>query len=159
MVTQTANDVEGELRQLASRAVGEAGVELVDLVFRRSGSNSVLRLDIDRAGEAGVGIGDCQRVSRAMSFALDQMDLIPSSYQLEVSSPGIDRPIRSDDDIRRNTGRRVRVLAESSEKERRSYRGRLLGAESDCLVLDTGAGEPLRVPLGQVVKAQQDLPF
>jgi ribosome maturation factor RimP len=159
VVTQTANDVESELRQLASRAVGEADVELVDLVFRRSGNSSFVRLDIDRAGEVGVGIEDCQRVSRAMSFALDQMDLIPSSYQLEVSSPGIDRPIRSDDDIRRNTGRRVRVLTEVSDNERQSYRGRLLGAEDGCLVLDTGAGEPLRVPLAQVVKAQQDLPF
>ena len=159
MAIETANGADCELRQLASRVVGEAGVELVDLVYRRSGNSSVLRLDIDRAGKAGVGIEDCQNVSRAMSAALDEKDVIPSSYQLEVSSPGIDRPIRSADDIRRNTGRRVHVLAEDSGNQRRSYRGRLLGAEKGCLLLETDAEKPLRVPLERVVKAQQDLPF
>ena len=159
MVTRPANGVESELRQLASRVVGEVGYELVDLAFRRSGRSSVLWLDIDRAGEAGVGIEDCQRVSRAMSDALDEQDLIPSSYHLEVSSPGVDRPIRTADDIRRNTGRRVRVLAEDPDQGRRSYRGRLIGAEKGFLLLETDGEEPLRVPLDRVVKAQQDLPF
>ncbi len=148
-----------EVERIASRVVRECGLELVDFKIHRSGGVRLVRLDIDRAGAIGVGLDDCQRVSRTLGAALDEADLIPSRYHLEVSSPGADRPIRTADDIRRNTGRRVRVLADDPSSGRCCYRGRLLGAAEGGLLLETEDGHPLTVPLERVVKAQQDLAF
>jgi ribosome maturation factor RimP len=148
-----------ELERLAARVALEAGVELVELCVRGSGPARVLRVDIDRAGERGVDLADCQRVSRALGAALDESELIPTSYQLEVSSPGIDRPIRSADDIRRNTGRLVCVIVEGERGARRSERGRLVGADDEFLILEDAGGKPLRIARREIVKAKQDLPF
>jgi ribosome maturation factor RimP len=150
--------VDRELTELAARIVGQAGLELVDLALRRSGPAQRLRLVIDRAGERGVDLDDCQRVSRAVGAAIDERDLIPSRYTLEVSSPGIDRPIRTPDDIRRNTGRRVAVIADEPGTGRRTVRGRLVGASGGFLLVavdDAGAQE--RIPLERIVKARQEL--
>lgn len=149
--------VADEVERIASRVVRECGLELVDFKIHRSGGIRLVRLDIDRAGAVGVGLDDCQRVSRTLSAVLDEADLIQSRYHLEVSSPGADRPIRTADDIRRNTGRRVLVLADDPRRGRCCYRGRLLGAASGGLLLETEDGQPLTVPLERVVKAQQDL--
>jgi ribosome maturation factor RimP len=147
-----------DLEGLARRIVGACGLELVDLAFHRSRSGGVLRLDIDRAGMSGVGLDECQRVSRALGDALDAADLLPGPYHLEVSSPGLDRPIRTADDIRRNTGRRVCVVVEDPERRRTCHRGRLLGAEHGAMLLETDA-EVVRLPLERILKATQDLPF
>lgn len=151
---------ESELERLAARVAHEAGVELVELSLRGAGAGRVLRVDIDRAGPHGVNHDDCQRVSRALGAALDDSDLVASSYHLEVSSPGIDRAIRSDDDIRRNTGRLVRVTTDDPHGEgRRCHRGRLLGAQGEFLLLEVEGEQTLRIARCRVVKAQQDLPF
>lgn len=147
---------EGELQRLAERVAHETGVELVEVSLRGAGSARVLRVDIDRAGPRGVDLDDCQRFSRSLGTALDESELIASTYHLEVSSPGIDRPIRSDDDIRRNTGRPVRVLTDDPGQGRRCHRGRLLGAHDGFLLLEVEGAEPLRVARERVVKAQQD---
>jgi ribosome maturation factor RimP len=150
--------VDAELAELAARIVGEADCELVDLALRASGGHRMLRVIIDRAGDRGVDLDDCQRVSRALGTALDERDLIPSRYTLEVSSPGIDRPIRTADDIRRNTGRRVAIVAEEPQTGRRTVRGRLVGSSAGCLlVFDDDAGTEKRIPLERIVDARQDV--
>jgi ribosome maturation factor RimP len=159
MEQRSAAAAESGLEQLAARVAREAGVELVELSLRGAGAGRVLRVDIDRAGPAGVNHEDCQRVSRALGSALDESDLIPQSYHLEVSSPGIDRAIRSDDDIRRNSGRLVRVITNDPHAGRRCHRGRLLGAQDDYLLLEVEGAATLRIARREIVKAQQDLPF
>ncbi len=101
-------------------------------------------------------MSDCQQVSRALEAALDEADLLPSSYVLEVSSPGIDRPIRSEDDIRRNTGRQVVVTAADPEKGQRVYRGLLLGSDNGDLLLEMAENERVRIPIGGIVGARQE---
>jgi ribosome maturation factor RimP len=88
---------------------------------------------------------------------LDEADNIASKYVLEVSSPGIDRPIRTPDDIRRNTGRYVFVAATDEQNTKRSYRGRLLGQDEGCLVLSDKEKGEIRIPLSGVVEARQEL--
>ncbi len=149
--------LEAELTQLAVPILAETGLELVELALKGSGNKRVLRLSIDRAGSEGVGLEDCQRISRELSSVLDEAELISWSYVLEVSSPGIDRPIRTADDIRRNTGRRVVVTAKDATGQQRCYRGTLLGSQTEQLRLAVEAEEEIRIPLENVVNARQDV--
>jgi ribosome maturation factor RimP len=119
----------------------------------------VVRLDIDRPGADGVHLEDCQRISRTLGRRLDDHEPISGQYVLEVSSPGADRPIRSDDDFRRNTGRRVMVETADAEGRRRSYRGTLLGYSDGELRLSGEEPDGLRIRLESVVSARQEIGF
>src|SRR5258707_8433306 len=103
-------DVVEQVRALAARVAGTFGLEIWDVQFRREASGMVLRIQIDRPGpaasaEESVSVEDCAHVSRDLSALLDVDDVVPTAYTLEVSSPGLDRPLRSADDYRRFTGR------------------------------------------------------
>ena len=87
------------VRAIASRVAGSYGLEIFDVQFRREGGGMVLRVQIDRPGpaataEESVSVEDCARVSRDLSAVLDVEDVVPTAYTLEVSSPGLDRPLR-----------------------------------------------------------------
>jgi ribosome maturation factor RimP len=145
------------LMRVAARVAEAAGVQLVDLTLHGSGKRRRLRVDIDRCGAEGVNMDDCRDVSRVLGDAIDADDLIRDSYVLEVSSPGADRPIRSADDIHRNTGRRIMVTTDEPVDGRRSFKGLLLGGENNCLRLaEEGNGEVI-IPLGKVQIARQDI--
>jgi len=149
----------GELERLAAKVVSDAGLELVELSLRGSSKKRVLRLDIDRAGPGGVGLEDCQHVSKHVGAALEETDLIQSTYVLEVSSPGIDRPIRTDDDIRRNAGRRVRIETTEPIEGRRMFAGVLVGGEADWLELRIDDEEVLKIPRDRIQMARQEASF
>jgi ribosome maturation factor RimP len=153
------NEIGQRVDELSQPVLTEMGLELVEIVFRRNGRRWLLRLDIDRPGPEGVGVEDCQRVSQALAAALDEADLVSDSYVLEVSSPGIDRPIRTDDDIRRNTGRRVVVETEEPPSGRREFRGVLLGQNEGELRLAEEGGNEIRIPRERIVRAYQEMPF
>jgi ribosome maturation factor RimP len=145
-----------EVRDLASEIASGMGLEVVDLVFQRSAARWLLRVEIDRAGARGVGIDDCRQLSLALGAALDREDCIEHIYVIEVSSPGIDRPIRSVDDIRRNTGRRIVVDTAVPLNGRRSFRGILAGLDGeDCRVIED-QGSEVRIPLKEIARAKQD---
>jgi len=147
------------LRELARAVVADAGLELVELTLRGPSSNRAVRVDIDRAGPRGVDLGDCQRVSAALGQALEAADAIDGRYVLEVSSPGIDRPIRSEADFRRSTGRRVVVTTREPIGGRQRLVGVLLGwSEGWVRVCDDEAGE-VSVHVDTVESAHQDAGF
>jgi len=145
------------LDDLAAGIARAEGLELVELSVRGSG-NRLVRVDIDRCGPRGVDLADCQRISHALGSALDESDLIPARYTLEVSSPGIDRPIRTADDIRRNTGRAIRVSTiEPNDEGRREFKGILLGGEQGFLRLQETSGREVSIAIEQVQMARQDV--
>jgi ribosome maturation factor RimP len=148
-----------ELERITRQACADEGLELVELALRGSSRHRTLRVDVDRAGPRGVGLGDCERVSRRIETLMDEADPIAGSYRLEVSSPGIDRPIRSSDDVRRNIGRRVAVTLVEPDEGRRVIRGVLMGGDDDELLVDEGTDEPSRVPRRRIEKVLQELPF
>ncbi len=147
----------GELSRLISRISADLGVELVDVAMRGAGGRRVLRVDIDRPGPSGVGIEDCQKLSHAIGEALEENDLIPYRYVLEVSSPGADRPIRSMDDARRNTGRMVVVESRDDDGKTQTVRGKLAGCDGDALIVESDSEQTVSIPLERVVKAHQAL--
>jgi ribosome maturation factor RimP len=147
------------LTRLAGRVCSEAGLELVDLDLRGSSRSRILRVDVDRAGPRGVDVEDCKRVSELLGVALDESDPIGGSYRLDVSSPGIDRPIRSADDIRRNTGRRIAVTTREPVEGRLTFRGVLLGSAEGALMLAEEGDRRVSIPLDRIEKALQEAPF
>src|SRR5207237_3015254 len=99
-------DIVERVRELAARVAGTHGLEIFDVGFRREGRGMVLRVQIDRPGPAAtaddsVSVDDCARVSRDLSAMLDVDEVVPGAFTLEVSSPGLDRPLRHTDDYRR----------------------------------------------------------
>ena len=148
-----------ELERLIARVVGDVGLELVELTLRGSSKKRVLRLDIDRAGPAGIGLEDCRLVSGHIGAALEETGLIENSYVLEVSSPGIDRPIRTDDDIRRNAGRRVQIEMIEPIEGRKMFAGVLVGGEADWLELCIDEEEVLKIPRDRIQIARQEASF
>ena len=144
---------------MAEPILAASGLELVEVVLKGTPGRQLVRLDIDRPGASGVDISDCQQVSRTIGEALDAMELVPGGYVLEVSSPGVDRPIRSADDFRRNTGRRIVLTTSDADGKRRSHHGTLLGCENGEVRLEGEGREEIRIPLKGVVSARQEVAF
>ena len=153
----TRQQLEAELVGLARSILAEAGVELVDLALRGSGGQQVLRLTVDRAGVPGIDLSDCQRVSQALSRRIDDTELMVDSYVLEVSSPGIDRPLRTEDDFRRCIGRRLLINARDTSGTPRAFRGELVWCDGGRLGLRGKPDEEWVIHLEGVVNAQQDV--
>src|SRR5438034_1891983 len=110
-----AADIVEQVRALAARVAAGYGLEIYDVQFRREAPGMILRVQIDRPGPAAraedsVSVEDCARVSRDMSAILDVEDIVPTAYTLEVSSPGLDRPLRRPDDYSRFAGRRAKIV-------------------------------------------------
>ena len=153
MNVQARRELCQAVRALIEPSVARQGCELVAVEFVGAGGKPVLRLSIDRPG--GIAVADCANVSRAVSPILDVEDPIPSAYDLEVSSPGIERPVQRLEDFVRFTGFRVRVRM-APGPARRNYVGVLQGLEGDQVLVDVD-GETFRLPLERVDRARLDL--
>jgi len=141
------------LRRILEPVEEREGCDLVALEILGSPGRALLRVYIDRIG--GVNVDVCARVSRAISPALDVEDPFPGTYDLEVSSPGIERPLQRENDFRRFAGFGVKVKL-APGPERRRYSGLLPGLE-DGHVLVEADGQPHRLPFDQIEKAHLDL--
>jgi ribosome maturation factor RimP len=123
-----------ELLRLLEPAVEALGYELIEMEFVPQGPESVLRLFIDRA--QGIDVEDCAAVSKAVSATLDERDPIPGHYNLEVSSPGLDRILRKRAHYERYVGSRVHVQLASPMDGRRRFTGILRAVDEDGVTLE-----------------------
>jgi ribosome maturation factor RimP len=131
------------------------GIELVDVEFRREGRGWVLRVYLDRPG--GVTLDDCQRVSEQVGDLLDVEDLIDYPYTLEVSSPGLDRPLKTPEDFIRFTGRLVRLTTAAPIAGQRRFRGRLEGYREGQVILAQDHGPIFLIPYEAILKARLEV--
>lgn len=127
------------------------GCELVDVEFAGSGPRMTLRVYIDKPG--GVTVDDCADVSRQLSAILDVEDPLPGSYLLEVSSPGLDRPLVTADDFRRYVGETVKVQLHQPLAGRKRFKGRLLEANDERVTVEVD-GERFDLVLADVERAR-----
>jgi ribosome maturation factor RimP len=153
-----------QVRALASRVAGSYGLEIFDVQFRREASGMVLRIQIDRPGPAAraedsVSVEDCAHVSRDLSAMLDVDEIIPTAYTLEVSSPGLDRPLRHADDYRRFTGRRAKLVMRDAVDGQKFFRGTLAGVENDTVLIDETEGRRHRVPIDVITRGNLEVEF
>lgn len=148
-----------KLEALARRATEAERLQLAWLEFKRKSGSWVLRVFIERdeeriEAEGEVGLQDCERVGQRLGLLLDVEDPIDSSYTLEVSTPGLDRPLREPRDYQRFAGRLARLQTREPLHGRRRFRGRLGGVVSGSVLLfesdapkETGEPEKFTIPL------------
>ncbi|NMB76664.1 MAG: ribosome maturation factor RimP [Myxococcales bacterium] len=143
-------DIEQRVLALAEPLAATRGLEVVQVQYRREAGGFVLRLFLDRSG--GVTIDDCSDFSREFSDVLDVEDPIPGRYALEVSSPGLDRPLCRERDFVRFAGRLVTLSSAEPVEGRRHFKGTLLGA-TDGVVRLRVDGREYSIALSNVSKA------
>jgi ribosome maturation factor RimP len=137
-------------------AVQAHGVTLVDLEVHGNGRRVAVRIYVDKPG--GVTIDDCQELSYEIGDLIDVSSLVPRSYDLEVSSPGLDRQLRKDREFRWATGRLVRLWTREPVDGRRELLGRLMVVDDAALVVAPADGERhVRVPRTLVTKARLEM--
>jgi len=123
-----------ELAELLGPTVERLGYELADLEVRLGAKSGLIRLFIDKP--EGVGLEDCEKVSRAVSALLDVEDPVPGNYNLEVSSPGLDRKLKKVEHFQRFMGQIVTVKLRFPLEGRRRFRGKLLSADDENIVVE-----------------------
>jgi ribosome maturation factor RimP len=157
IMNEEQKQVLAEVEQAARDLAAMQGLEIVEFIFRSQGRHSLLRIDIDRPGVPGVGIADCEMFSRAFGDRIEDLPFFHAPYELQVSSPGIDRPIRTDDDLRRNIGRRVWTEFRDEKGTVREVRGTLVGGCGlDAVTLVTEQGES-QIGRDRIVLIRQDV--
>jgi ribosome maturation factor RimP len=157
-------DVVQRARDVAARVAASYGLEIFDVQYRREGQGMMLRVLIDRPGAAGtaeesVSVDDCAHVSRDLSAIFDVEDVVPGAYTLEVSSPGLDRPLRRVDDYRRFAGRRAKIVMREPVDGQGFFKGRLAGIDGDQVLIDSDDGRPHRVPFDVITRANLEVEF
>jgi ribosome maturation factor RimP len=159
------------IRPLAERVVTSHGLEVFDVQLRRESIGWLLRVVIDRPATIGadgrvqvdsiehaIGIEECETVSRDLGTLLDVEDAVGREYTLEVSSPGMDRPLRGATDYQRFAGRLAKIVVAEPLDGQSHFEGRLVGMDGDQVVLVSGRQEK-RVPLSLISRARLAVEF
>ena len=145
------------IRETVTLLVEENGAELVEMSYRWNGSQNILQLLVDTPG--GIRLEECAHLNRLISEALDRLNLIEENYLLEVASPGLDRPLKTERDFERVKGQAIRVFLTSPLFYRLEYEGTLEELREDRLVLRLREGTVLEIPMGQLKKGQRLIHF
>lgn len=128
-------EITERVRQVAEGYLKERDIEIVDIIYRREQQGMVLRLLIDKPG--GVTIDECEELNNFLSVELDRIDLIQDRYVLEISSPGLDRPIKTDRDFERAMGKFLEVTTYERIDERKAHEGALIGMDKNSIVIES----------------------
>ena len=139
------------LWDLFEPVISGMGYELIEIEHFPNPKHGVLRLYIDKEG--GVDVEDCSNVSRQISALIDVEDPVSGQFNLEISSPGLDRPLRRVKDFHRFTGSLVKIKTVVPMDGQRNFKGRLLKADDDVLVIETDT-EEISMPMSAVDKAR-----
>jgi ribosome maturation factor RimP len=145
--------LESKIKEVLLPSLEAMGFSLVRIRIMGGGENRTLQLMIDRLDEQPISIEDCALVSRDASVLLDVEDPINGAYMLEVSSPGIDRPLTKERDFERYVGFEAKLELRDVQDGQRRFRGRLLGCENGVVKLLTEAGET-SLPFGTITAAK-----
>lgn len=154
-----------KIEKLVTPVLEDLGYELVELEYQREQRGWVLRFHLDKEG--GISLDDCAEASREISTLLDVEDILTTAYTLEVSSPGIERPLKRLGDFSRFTGRLAKVKThlpldpDQSGRQRRTFSGYLRGVENQDVLITTDGKRPvdIRIAFDQIEKANLKFDF
>ena len=168
------------IRAIAERVAGSYGLDVYDVQYRRESNGWMLRIFLDvpyddsvspkldgtpeseggpAAADESVSVDQCANVSRDVSAILDVEETIDHRFILEVSSPGLDRPLRRERDYRRFTGRLAKIVVAQAVDNQKHFAGRLQGLERDAVVIETRPGKRQLIPLALITRAHLDVEF
>lgn len=149
--------VENIVTDIAQPIVQAYSFELVDVEFLKEGANWYLRVYIDKPG--GITIDDCQAVSERLSDELDRVDPIKQSYFLEVSSPGLDRPLKKERDFEKYRGELVEVKLFEAVDGKKLYEGELVGLIDNRVVISLGQDRTVGFDKDKVASVKRTVKF
>ena len=141
---------------LAAHVLADQNMELIDLEYRREGRGWVLRLFIDKEG--GITLDDCARASQEIGTVLDVEDFIGKPYSLEVSSPGLNRPLKNEKDFIKYRDRLIKVKTFDPIDNRRNFKGKLREVSDGRIEMEIDGGV-VTIPLANVAKANLEVEF
>jgi len=146
-----------KFKEIARPLLEKKGIELVEILYRKEGNQMVLRLLVDRKG--GITLDECAALNEELGIALDQDETMDTSYILEVSSPGVDRPLRSKGDFERAIGKRIEVALKEQLSGKLGYTGRLAEVKEDSIILKKNEIEAVNIPLSNINNARVEVEF
>jgi ribosome maturation factor RimP len=162
----------GRIRAAAERVARSYDLEVFDVHLRREAVGLVLRIIIDRPAQTdehgrilveepdrSIGVADCERVSQDLDPILDVEDALDAAYTLEVSSPGLDRPLRREGDYARFAGRLAKIVVRGAIDGQMHFEGRLKGIEDGTVVLEVGTRRITRIPFDNIARARLAVEF
>jgi len=150
----TEREIVDRVRAMIHPIVLDEGMEVVDIEYRRESGGWVLRVILDKEG--GVTLDDCSRVSQEVGRSLDVEDIIQTSYTLEVSSPGLTRPLKTEKDFTKYLHRMVKVKTVDPIQNRRQFKGRLQGVSEKGVEILVD-GRIYQISLSNVAKANLEV--
>ena len=152
------------IREIAARVASAYGLDIFDVELKREGGQQVLRVILDRPGpaataEESVSIDDCARVAEELSTLIDVEDVMPATYTFEVSSPGLDRPLRGVEDFRRFAGRWAKIVTSAAVNRQTAFTGRVKGIEGEDVLFESEGKTLVRLPLRLIARARLEVEF
>jgi len=152
------------IRTIAERVAASRGLDMWDIQSRREAIGYVVRVFVDRPGpaatpEESVSIEDCEQVNREIGTILDIEDPLPFAYTLEVSSPGLDRPLRGAGDYIRFAGRLAKVVVSEAVDNQKAFEGRLRGVDNGDVLLEASNRRIHRLPWRLIVRGRLEIEF
>ncbi len=160
MAENIKQTVEARAQELLEPIVAGEGLELLEVEFVREREGWVLRLFIDKPG-GRVGLDECSQVSRAVDTVLDVEDIVPHEYNLEVSSPGVNRPLKKPAHYERVKGQKVKVKTYGpiGEPPRKNFTGTLTEVAADAISVDVEGAGSFRISFKDIAKANLEFEF
>jgi len=150
------DNIISNIKELLEPILYEKNFELFDLEFKGLGSRGILRVFIDK--EQGVTVNDCAQISRELGMLLDVHEVIPGSYTLEISSPGLTRPLRKPSDYLKFKGKKVKIKTLEDIDDRKVFKGKLIDFVDETVSLQTD-GVNYSIPYNKIEKANLELDF
>jgi ribosome maturation factor RimP len=152
-----STDATARVERIIAPTLVDMGYELVRVQLTGGRQHSRLQVMAERADEQGMTVDDCADISRAVSALLDVEDPIAGSYDLEVSSPGIDRPLTRERDFARFAGNEAKIELRQAVDGQRRFRGVLLGVDNGCAILETET-DTIGLPIEDIERAKLLMP-
>lgn len=149
-------DIVERVKELVRPYLEDSGVELIEITYRREQGGMTLRLLVDTP--EGIKIAECERVNNYLSELLDKEEVIGEHYLIEVSSPGLDRPIKTDRDFERVLGKDLEVTTYVSVDGRKTHEGRFIGMDKDAIVIESD-GVSIVIPKASIALARLKIEF
>ncbi|AKJ06263.1 ribosome maturation factor RimP [Archangium gephyra] len=160
MAENIKQTVEARAQELLEPIVAGEGLELLEVEFLREREGWILRLFIDKPG-GRVGLDECSQVSRAVDTVLDVEDIVPHEYNLEVSSPGVNRPLKKPVHFERVKGQKIKVktFGPIGEPPRKNFTGTLTEVAADAIAVDVEGAGNFRISFKDIAKANLEFEF
>ena len=160
MAENIKQTVEAKAQEVLEPIVAGEGLELLEVEFLREREGWILRLFIDKPG-GRVGLDECSQVSRAVDTVLDVEDIVPHEYNLEVSSPGVNRPLKKPVHFERVKGQKIKVktFGPIGEPPRKNFTGTLTEVAADAISVDVEGAGSFRISFKDIAKANLEFEF